>query len=163
MSRAKSRTALGVQISASDLGAFMEYTLLEEVPDSLERKYEISLSADEAAELEEEVRAFFAVQAGVEYIAQKTDDDSSNSELDHRIALCLANQCADKIIEKEGLSAAMEPSVDDVTELGEEKGFDCKATIFLKPDLVLTSYDELELDIPEFTVSPEMLERTNRR
>ncbi|WP_165170800.1 trigger factor [Adlercreutzia sp. ZJ242] len=143
----------------------MDYRLCAAESTELQRTYEVDLTAEETKRLVDEIYAFLAMQAGVEYLADQSAEALAGrfgDDLGKRVASCLANQCADKIIAAEGLAAALEPVVRDSSEIGEGASFSCKVLIHVKPELELSSYEPVSLPIPAFTVSPEMVERNVR-
>lgn len=143
------------------VGIEMEYKIKEEA--LLKRCYDVELSNEETASVVEEIIVFLAMQSGVDYIAnqpRKALRKRFGDDIDDRIAICLANQCADSIIEREHLSATMEPIAEDMSPLKDGEGFSCTVTIFVKPQLELTSYDPVSVLIDPPCVTDEMVERS---
>lgn len=140
----------------------MDYKLVKDDSAEYWKTYEILLSADEASRRVEEIYAFFAMQAGIDYLANQDENMMKgryDEEFNRRVSSCLANQCADKIIEIESISAALEPSIKDMTNYVKGEPFLCVVMIYVKPELLLDSYDPVDLSIPEFFVSQEMIDR----
>ena len=140
----------------------MDYRLCEPDGDNLSKRFEVILSAEEVRGSVDEIYAFLAMQVGIDYIATKPKDGLRKrfgDDLDERIATCLANQCADRIIAQENLSAALEPLIDFGMDFSDDAEFAFEATVFLKPDVELSSYDPVQVPIPDFAVSDEQVER----
>lgn len=140
----------------------MEYVLNDSESDDLKRVYDITLSAERASEVVDEIYAYLAMQAGIEYLADQSEEALAGrfgADLGQRVSSCLANQCADKVIAAEGLAAALEPVVQDMAEWEKGKSFSCTVLIYVKPELELDSYEPVQLPIPEFCVSREQIER----
>ncbi len=140
----------------------MDYAFIESSEDGLRKRCKIELDAQETTEMIDEIYAFYAAQAGIDCIADQAGSqtqDKLSGDLGERIAVCMANQCVDGIIANEGLPAAMEPVIGEMSELREGAPFSCEATICLKPTPQLTSCDPVRLSMPEFFVSDEMLAR----
>lgn len=141
----------------------MEYSLCGQEGDGLQKRFSVSLSSEEVKAMVEEAYAFLAMQLGVDYIANQPKDGLRKrlgDDLDDRVATCLANQCADEIIAREGLSAALEPIVDLVSGFSDESEFDFEVLVFLKPELELSSYDPVTVPFPDFSISDEQIERS---
>lgn len=140
----------------------MDYEKMETDQDGLRVHYKVSLDEEETGQLVEEIYAFLAMQTGVDYIANQPKDALRRrfgDDLDERVANCLANQCADKIIAREGLPAALEPAVEFTSELAETGGFECGVAICLKPTVELSSYEPVVVTLSKPEVSEETVER----
>lgn len=140
----------------------MEYLIDESDVTDLQKQVEITLSADEAAAKIEEIYAFLAVQAGIDYIADqgaKPFEQRYGDDLAQKVAQCLANQCADEVILAEGLPAALEPVVRSTSDITEGKPFTCTVLLYLNPQVELSSYEPVTLSIPPFQVTEEQVER----
>lgn len=99
----------------------MEYQIIDSIATPLQKQLEVTLSAEEAAAKVEEIYAFLAVQAGIDYIADqgaKPFEQRYGDDLKEKVAQCLANQCADDVILAEGLPAALEPVVKSISGMG---------------------------------------------
>lgn len=147
------------------MGSHMDYTFLEGISTSFEKRFEVSLEAEEAEKRVENIYAFLAIQAGIDYIANQPKEDLEGrfgGDVAERVAVCLANQCADEIISDLGLPAALEPVVEVKSEIGGRKPFTCQIVVYVKPELDLSSYEPLSLPIPEFGVSDDMVEKNVR-
>lgn len=143
----------------------MDYTFLENISTSFEKRFEVSLDSEEARRRIEEIHAFLAIQAGIDYLADQPEENLKGrfgGDVAERMATCLANQCADEIIADLGLPATLEPVVESKSEIEEHQPFVCRVAIYVKPELELSSYDPLSLSIPEFEVSDDMVERNIR-
>ena len=163
----------------------MKYEECSQGEDRLTKRYEIKISAAEARNLVDEIYAFLAMQTGVNFIADQPKEALEKrfgDDLDQRVATCLANQCADKVIARENLAAALEPEVvtlpnldglfpdsddaqDDVRDKGDSQGegsvrdLSFVVDIHLKPVLQLSSYDPVEIPISEPVVSDAMVDK----
>lgn len=140
----------------------MEYSKVDFEQENLRVHYDVTLDEEETKQLVGEIYVFLAMQTGVDYIANQPKDalrKRFGDDLDERVASCLANQCADKIIACEGLAAALEPVVEFASDLVEGEGFNCGVVICLKPDVELSSYEPVTVTLPKPQVSEEMVER----
>lgn len=145
----------------------MEYKEISQSEDCLVKRYEIEIPASDAQSLVDEIYTFLAMQTGVNFIADEPKEALEKrfgSDLDVRVASCLANQCADKIIAQEGLAAALEPEVvqaPKVEDLAVEdtQKLSCVVDIHLKPALSLSSYDEVEIPLAEPVVTDAMVDK----
>lgn len=143
----------------------MKYVFLDGISTSFEKRYEVSLTVEETRAYVDDIYAFLAIQAGIDYIANQSEDALNRrfgGDVEEKIASCIANQCADKIIDEQGLAAALEPIVELKSIIEEGEPFTCQVMIYVKPELELSSYGPVELPIPEFMVSDEMVERNVR-
>lgn len=133
----------------------------------LTKRYDIEISAEEARGLVDEVYVFLAMQTGVNFIADQPKDALEKrfgSDFEQRVASCLANQCADKLIAQEGLAAALEPEVirmPNLESLAQDgaQSVSFSVAIHLKPSLELSSYDAVELPLPEPDVTDAMVDK----
>ena len=133
----------------------------------LTRRYNIEISAEEARNLVDEIYVFLAMQTGVNFIVDQPKEALEKrfgSDLEQRVASCVANQCADKLIAQEGLAAALEPEVIQLPNLGNLARSDAQSVSFsvaihLKPILELSSYDAVELPLPEPDVTDAMVDK----
>lgn len=142
----------------------MEYQIIDSIATPLQKQLEVTLSAEEAAAKVEEIYAFLAVQAGIDYIADqgaKPFEQRYGDDLKEKVAQCLANQCADDVILAEGLPAALEPVVKSISGMGGQP-FSCTILLYLNPQEELSSYDPVTLSIPPFEVTDEQVERNMR-
>ena len=92
----------------------MKYEECSQSEDQLAKRYEIKITAAEARDLVDEIYAFLAMQTGVNFIADQPKEALEKrfgDDFGQRVATCLANQCADKVIAQERLAAALEPEV----------------------------------------------------
>lgn len=92
----------------------MKYEECGQSEGRLAKRYEIKITATEARDLVDEIYAFLAMQTGVNFIADQPKEALEKrfgDDLGQRVATCLANQCADKVIAQEHLAAALEPEV----------------------------------------------------
>lgn len=143
----------------------MEYQIIDSIATPLQKQLEVTLSAEEAAAKVEEIYAFLAVQAGIDYIADqgaKPFEQRYGDDLKEKVAQCLANQCADDVILAEGLPAALEPVVKSISGMGGGQPFSCTILLYLNPQEELSSYDPVTLSIPPFEVTDEQVERNMR-
>lgn len=146
-------------------GPKMDYRKIEGDDGGLKVSYEVLLPCEEAQTRVDEIYAFLAMQSGVDYIANQPKEallKRFGEDVGERVLSCLANQCVDKLIALEELPAALEPVVLE-SSFDEEKGFSASVQICLKPVLELTSYDPVELSLPEPKITDEMIEREMAR
>lgn len=64
------------------------------------KQYDIVISAEEARSLVDDIYVFLAMQTGVNFVAEQPKEALEKrfgSDLEQRVASCLANQCADKL------------------------------------------------------------------
>lgn len=133
----------------------------------LTKQYDIVISAEEARSLVNDIYVFLAMQTGVNFVADQPKEALEKRfgpDLEQRVASCLANQCADKIIAQEGLAAALEPEVIRLPNLESLAQDDAQSVSFsvaihLKPSLELSSYDAVELPLPEPDVTDAMVDK----
>ena len=95
----------------------MDYKECGENESKLQKRFSVALSRDEYGELSQEILVFLAMQMGVDYITNQPQDalrKKLGDDLDHQVALCLANQCVDEIVGREDLPAALEPVVESM-------------------------------------------------
>ena len=62
------------------------------------KQYDIVISVEEACSLVDDIYVFLAMQTGVNYVADQPKEALEKrfgSDLEQRVASCLANQCAD--------------------------------------------------------------------
>lgn len=140
----------------------MEYKINDSSMTDLQKQVEISLDAGEAAKKMEDIYAFLAVQAGIDYIASqgsKPFEQRYGDDVKEKVAQCMANQCADEVIRSEGLPAALEPVVQSSSEVKEGEPFTCTVLLYMKPQAELSSYEPVTLAIPPFEVTDEQVER----
>ncbi len=143
----------------------MEYKINDSIATDLQKQIEITLDTEEATKKREDIYAFLAIQAGIEYIADQGSqpfEKRYGAEVKENVAQCMANQCVDEIIRKEGLPAALEPVVQSTSEIAEDEPFTCTVLLYLKPEAELSSYEPVTLDIPAFEVTDEQVERNMR-
>lgn len=139
----------------------MKYTLKKEHCTDLQNEYEVQLSAEEVQEKLDSIYGFLAMQTGVDIMNNSPRDGLKKrygDKLNEEIANCLANQCADKIIAEEGLSAALEPTFLGIGAFKEDEEFTFLADIHLKPILELTSYGAIDLPAAENQASDQDVE-----
>lgn len=130
--------------------------------DALSVSYDIKLSAENARQMVDEIYAFLAMQTGVDYVANGPKEallKRFGDDLGQRVAMCLANQCADKVIALEGLPAALEPEVISALPPVEGQEFECTVTIYLKPQESLSSYDAVTLPFDRPCVTDEQIDQ----
>lgn len=145
----------------------MEYKENNQNEDRLVKRYEIDIPANDARDLVDEIYTFLAMQTGVNFIADEPKEALAKrfgEDLDARVASCLANQCADKIIAQEGLAAALEPEVVELPKVEDLAASDvqklsCVVDIHLKPALTLSSYDEVEVPLTDPVVTDAMVDK----
>lgn len=140
----------------------MDYKECGENESKLQKRFSVALSRDEYGELSQEILVFLAMQMGVDYIANQPQDalrKKLGDDLDHQVALCLANQCVDEIVGREDLPAALEPVVESMAGYPEGPEFTFEATVYLKPELELSSYEPVALALPDFAVSDDSVAR----
>lgn len=133
----------------------------------LMKQYDIVISAEEARSLVDDIYVFLAMQTGVNFVAEQPKEALEKrfgSDLEQRVASCLANQCADKLIAQEGLAAALEPEVIRLPNLESLAQDDAQSVSFsvaihLKPSLELSSYDAVELPLPKPDVTDAMVDK----
>lgn len=149
-------------MASDQKGPVMKYEINDSTATDLQKQVEITLDADEATKKQDDIYAFLAIQAGIEYIANQGSQPFENrygTEVRENIAQCMANQCADEIIRKEGLPAALEPVVLSTSEVREGEPFSCTVLLYMKPETELSSYEPVKLVIPEFEVTDEQVRR----
>ena len=133
----------------------------------LTKQYDIVISAEEARSLVDDIYVFLAMQTGVNFVTDQPKEALEKrfgSDLELRVASCLANQCADKLIAQEGLAAALEPEVIQLPNLESLAQDDAQSVSFsvaihLKPSLELSSYDAVELPLPKPDVTDAMVDK----
>lgn len=144
----------------------MEYTLRKEHCTDLQNEYEVTLSAEELSEKVDAIYGFLAMQTGVDIMNSSPREGLKRrygDKLNEEIANCLANQCADKIIAQEGLSAALEPTFLGLAAFDEDADFTFLADIHLKPILELASYDPIDLPAAENQATEKDIDRYIQR
>lgn len=140
----------------------MDYKECRTGGDGLQKRFNVTLAQKEYDELSEEVFVFLAMQKGVDYVTNRPQDALRKilgDDLDHQVALCLANQCVDQIITIEKLPVALEPLVESMVGYPGGSEFTFQATVYLKPEPELSSYGPVSLALPDYIVTDDMVDR----
>lgn len=136
----------------------MRYSLSGEQTSELCRNYDVAVSWEDAEADVDEILSFLALQHGIDLagiIASDGLKERFGDRLEPEVGKCLANQIADRIIRAERLDAALEPEIEGVDSFDMGKGWAFSVSIPLKPLLELSSYDPVQLQVPDFQITDD--------
>lgn len=136
----------------------MRYSLSEERTNELCRYYDVAILWEDAEADVDEILSFLALQHRIDLAGMIASDglkERFGDRLEPEVGKCLANQLADQIIETEKLDAALEPKVEDIDTFTMGEDWDFSVGIPLKPSLELSSYDIVQLQVPDFQITDD--------
>ena len=139
----------------------MEYKFLEEKSDKLQKAYEITVEAEEYEPIVDNIYGFLAIQIGVDLTNMSPEDGLKiryGDKYAFEVAKCLCEELTDKLIEQEGIPAAMVPSYEGIEDFHRGETFTFTAIVDTKPELTLSSYDPVELMIPDYDITDKVID-----